>query len=426
LRLTALGAATAATAALACANVESPPGGPPDIAPPQIVAVQPESGSVARELRGDAVVRFDEVIDEMAGGGPGGAGGLSRFVSLSPVAGPVRVRWARSAIRVRPEEGWKPGRVYRLEVRRGILDLRRNVLDENRLILFSTGPAIPEAELRGTALHWVEQRVLAQAVIHAAPLPDTVPYATLADSAGEFRLAGIPPGRYRVYAIQDQNHNGQVDRREAYDSAEVVVDSVTGVVLWAFTHDSAGPRLRTADYVDSLSARLSFSLPLDPAAPLDTTRVRIVSLPDSAPVGVAAIYRQADFDSLLARERDAAAAADSARRAAADSPPPPPSPAPGAAPVAPRARPPAGAERAGGRPPPTAAGDTAAIRALLRRRPAPVDRVVVRVLRPFTPGARYVVRVSAARNLNGATADGQAVLAIPERRPAPADSTARP
>jgi hypothetical protein len=50
----------------------APPGGPPDSTPPHIVVVRPESGAVVPAWKGDAVIDFDEVIDEMAGGGGGG------------------------------------------------------------------------------------------------------------------------------------------------------------------------------------------------------------------------------------------------------------------------------------------------------------------------------------------------------------------
>ena len=60
-----------ACGAIACANVEPPPGGPPDTAPPQVMAVRPESGAVVRDFRQDAEIRFDEVVDEMASGTPG-------------------------------------------------------------------------------------------------------------------------------------------------------------------------------------------------------------------------------------------------------------------------------------------------------------------------------------------------------------------
>src|SRR5439155_1653242 len=98
-------------------------------------------------------------------------------------------------------------RVYHLQVLPGIADLRRNATKAGTTIVFTTGPAIPAATLSGTVLLWAEQRVLPQAVIRAAPLPDSVAYVMLADSGGNFGLSAVPPGRYRVWAIQDENNN---------------------------------------------------------------------------------------------------------------------------------------------------------------------------------------------------------------------------
>src|SRR5207247_6262294 len=207
--------------AFGCANQGEPPGGPPRTTPAAILRTIPESGAVVPGFRDKAVVQFDEVIDEAPGaigGGEGGGAitGLAQKIVLSPVAGDVKVSWHRSAIHVRPEEGWKPNRVYHLEVLPGIADLRRNVTKTGTTIVFSTGGALPGAALGGTALLWVEQRLLTQAVIRAAPLPDTAAYVTLTDSAGNFRLPGIRPGRYRVWALQAQNNNRRQHRREPF------------------------------------------------------------------------------------------------------------------------------------------------------------------------------------------------------------------
>ncbi|MGH7537638.1 MAG: Ig-like domain-containing protein, partial [Gemmatimonadales bacterium] len=316
-RRQALGAGLLVIAlAAACANTGPPPGGPPDEKPPLILGVYPESGAVLPELRGDAVIQFDGVIDELSGGAPspGSPGaGLGSRVLLSPTAGPVKVSWHRSAIHVKPKEGWKRGRVYHLEVLPGIADLRRNLTKDRRTIVFSTGPALPHAQLAGIAVQWVEQRALPGGLIQAVPLPDTIAYLTVADSAGTFRLGSLPPGRYAVFAVQDQNGNRQRDRREAYDSTLVMLDSSAAVVLWTFAHDTIGPRLRQAEPVDSTAARLTFSQPLDPALPLDSLEVRLLALPDSTPLAVRALLTSAGYDSLTARER---AAADSARAAA--------------------------------------------------------------------------------------------------------------
>src|SRR2546428_1463977 len=81
-----------AAALAACANQGEPPGGPPHTVPPQVVRVVPESGAVLPDLKGDAVIQFDEVIDEMPGSGGGGGGrrgGGGRGGAGAGAAGPV-------------------------------------------------------------------------------------------------------------------------------------------------------------------------------------------------------------------------------------------------------------------------------------------------------------------------------------------------
>ena len=378
----------------ACASQGDPPGGPPRTTAPAILSTVPESGKVVPDLHGDAVVQFDEVIDEMPsrGAAAGAISGLAQKIVLSPVGGDVKVSWHRSSIHVSPHEGWKRGRVYHLQVLPGISDLRRNVTKTGATIVFTTGPAIPAATLTGTVLAWVDQRTLPQAVIRAAPLPDTVAYVTLADSAGNFRLPAVSPGRYRVWAIQDENNNRRQDRREAFDTVTVTVDSTASALLWAFVHDTVGPRVRTVEPIDSVDFRVAFSAPLDPRRALDTAMVRLLTLPDSTPVAVRALYTQARFDSVQARAR---AVADSLKRLRdtthRDT-------------SAPKV-------------------DTARVRKLLSERPVPYDRVVVQTAQPLAPGAKYLVRVRGATNLSGVAADGQGVLVVPVPKPVTTDST---
>lgn len=411
-----------ALACAGCASQGDPPGGPPDTAPPQIMTVRPDSGAVLPDMKGDVVIQFNEVIDEMPGssGGTSGISGLAKLVTLSPVAGDVKVSWHRSAIHVHPNEGWRRGRVYRLELFPGVTDLRRNIMKQGRTIVFSTGPALPHAAITGTALAWVEQRTLAQGLILAALRPDTVPYVTYADSAGNFKLTGIPPGNYVVYAALDQNNNRRIDRREAYDSADVHVDSVANVVLWTFAHDTAGPRLKLAALVDSFALRLEFGAALDPATPLDTSAVHVFLLPDTTPVPVTGIYAAAAYDSARARERTVQ---DSLKHAADTSHRAPPVDTT-------RRAPPPVPGRQGGRAvgpggPNAPAADTLA-RHLLKQRPVPTDKIVVRVSVPLHPGSKYLARVRGATNLNGAKADGVTVLAVPVPKPAAKDTTKTP
>ncbi|HET9707148.1 MAG TPA: Ig-like domain-containing protein [Gemmatimonadales bacterium] len=408
LRLIAL----ASVALGACARTGEPPGGPPDVKAPVIIGVYPESGAVVSDLHADAVIQYDDVIDEMGGGGTAGgttgaATGLATKVLLSPTRGAYKVSWHRSAIHVKPAEGWKPGRVYHLEILPGISDLRRNSTKDRRTIIFSTGPPVPTSVLQGSVVQWVEQHILPNGLVRAQLLPDTIAYLAVTDSVGHFRLDAIPPGRYLVYAIVDQNNNRQRDRREAYDSAVVTLDTTASFVLWTFVHDSIGPRVRQVDAIDSVTARLTFSQPLDPAQPLDSLGVRVLALPDSTPLQIARRYSSADYDSVAARERAVAdsirAANDTTKKAA----PPPKKDTTvdttgRAVPIAPKP-----------------AVDTSALRALLRQRPVPQDKIVLRVETPLKPEGKYFVEVRGARNLNGARADGHTVLVVPKPKPPP-------
>ena len=311
--------------------------------------------------------------------------------------------WGRTRIRVKPKEGWKSGRVYHLELLPGIVDLRRNILKKGQLVVFSTGPEIPKATLTGNVIQWVEQRSMVGALIEAVPLPDSVGYLTVADSVGRFHLDALPPGRYVVYATADQNNNRRRDRREAYDSAAVTLDSTAGVALFAFVHDTVGPRVRTGTVVDSVTVRLEFSQAL--GAPLDTARVTVLQLPDSTPVTIASALSPRQYDSLTAAARKVAKP-DSARR---DSTPAARVPAP--APV----------DTTAARP------DTAELHRLLAQRPVPFDKYVLRFAAPLKAETRYVIRVRGAVNLNGASGDGQVVVLTPKPAPpAKTDSTNAP
>jgi Bacterial Ig-like domain len=411
-----------------CANQGPPPGGPLRTTPAALVRTVPESGAVVPDLRGDAVVQFDEVIDEAPGGAAAGGAitGLAQRVVLSPVAGDVKVSWHRDAIHVAPKEGWKRNRVYHIELLPGIADLRRNVTKTGRMIVFSTGSALPTAVLSGTALLWVEQRTLPQAVIRAAPLPDTVAYVTLTDSAGNFRLPDIPAGRYRVWAVQDQNNNRRQDRREPFDTVTVTVDSAATTVLWAFAHDTVGPRVTAVESVDTITLRVGFSQPLDPSRSPDTAAVRVFGLPDTTPVAVQALYRPAQFDSMQARARavadslkrlqDTTAHRDTTARRG------PPAPAGQRAPGV--ARTPGGPSR---RDTAAARVDTARVRKLLSQRPVPYDRLIIQTARPLTPGAKYLVRVHGATSLSGVAADARGVIQVPvPKPPTPRDTTKSP
>ncbi len=377
--------------AVGCATIQEPPGGPPDFTPPTIVSVTPDSGAVADGFRDDAVIQFDEVINERSGGA------LSNLVRLSPRPDELSVSWKRTRIAVKPKGGWRADVVYHLTLLAGVTDLQNNRLDSTRTIIFSTGGAIPATTLTGTVIDWEEGRLAPNALLEAVLIPDSLTYTVQADSAGHYRLTAVPEGTYLVFATIDQNGNGLRDSREAFDSARVYVDSAATQVLWTFAHDSVGPRITTA-LIDSTTLRVSFTQKLSPR-PEDSTHVSVFALPDTVPVSIANIWTPAVHDSIRAVQ--ASAARDSAdAEAEAD-------------PDSVVQRPPR--ERRPERPPvdsTAAAADTSGVSQLLAERPKLIDALVVRLLQPLTPGARFLV-VARARNVAGGASESQSVLVVP-------------
>ncbi|MCL4866367.1 MAG: Ig-like domain-containing protein, partial [Gemmatimonadales bacterium] len=229
----------AALLALACAKMGPPPGGPPDQVAPRLIARFPDSSEVLPNFRADAEFTFDEVISEGTAPNFGlGNGTLESLILLSPSDEVPVVRWRRDRITVRPREGWQNGRVYRIELRPGVADLRTNRLDQPAVITFTTGAVQPRTVLRGTVVDWTSRRPQAGGIVEAILMPDSLSYRSVADSTGAFTLGPLPAGEYLVYAGVDQNRNFRVDAREIFDSVRVAAGEETVGEIWAFRHDS--------------------------------------------------------------------------------------------------------------------------------------------------------------------------------------------
>ncbi len=384
-------------ALIACARIEPPPGGPPDPAPPRLIATRPDSFARLAEFDGSAEFVFDEVVSE--GGSPNrgqGTGGLEKLVILSPSNRIPQVSWRRNRITVRPREGWRPNRIYRVELLPGVTDLRSNRSEAGAVITFSTGAPRPDMTLDGQVMDWTTGRPAGGALIIASLLPDSLHYRGVADSSGRFSLGPLPQGDYSVSGVLDQDDDHTLDPREAFATASVARGKTAVGELWTFVHDTTAPRIQTVTVDDSVKATVTFSQKLDPRQRLGTRDVSLRLLPDSTPVTVLSLLPRPLDDSLHGRRaaavdsvapEDSAAQRDTARA--------------GRRIPAPRGRAPA--------------------EVVKPSRPPLNDKLVVRVPRPWKPGSRLVVEIRGVRNVSGVPGTAVGVLAVPE--PPKADTT---
>ena len=376
--------------------MEPPPGGPPDAEPPQLIATVPDSMAQLPGFHGDVEFRFDEVISEGSTANTGtGTGDLEKLILLSPTTRVPDVSWRRSRITVRPAEGWRADRVYRVELLPGVTDLRRNRSEEGKAVTFSTGGPPPSTTLRGIVVDWTSARPAPEALVVALLLPDSLPYRALADSSGHFSFGPLPAGDYVVSGVLDQNGNRVADPREAFDSVRLARGRTDAGELWAFVHDTTPPHIRTVTVGDSVSATIELSQPVDPRNRLAPGSAVVALLPDSSPVPVVSLLPKSVDDSLHAA---AAAKPDSLR---------PDSLQPDslqADTVAAPGRRPGVRARTGAQTQP------------LTTRPPLADHLVVRVTRPWTPGAKYAITLRKLRNVTGIAADAVGTLVVPERQ----------
>jgi hypothetical protein len=390
----------------ACARMGAPPGGPADKAPPKLIGTVPESTAAYPGWKSDVEFRFDEVISE--GGSPNigtGTGDLEKLIILSPTQQIPVVKWKRDRIAVRPREGWKPDRVYRVELLPGVIDLRRNRSDTTVVLTFATGGPPPADTIRGLVLDWAAGKPARQALVELYILPDSLVYRTRADSSGRFVMGPLPRAGWTVYGVIDQNNNHRRESREAWDSTVIAPGTTTAGVLWTIPRDTIPPRITTITADDSLKATITFSLPLDPTQAPESLGFSLLTQQDSLPVAYLSLLPKPTDDS-IARTRQAQRDSATADTTVADTT------AGGAKPARPvKARPPR-------TPVDTAPPSPARVEAdsILRSRPALYDKLVLRVERPFVAEGRYLIEIRGIRSVAGVTGDARGVLAIPKPR----------
>src|SRR5262249_31817879 len=196
--------ATGLIAATGCARKQMPSGGPPDLEPPKVVAVTPDSGAVGVSLEPKLSVEFSEGMDPRT---------ASLAVELAPRVEIKQRRWSGRKLTLVLQDSLKADQTYTLFVGADARDRHGNALVEGRTIPFSTAAKFPAGVIEGEV----------EAVGFGVPgtflwcypeghSPDSTARdfdaVGLASADGAFSVTGLHvPGRYRVWAFADLNRN---------------------------------------------------------------------------------------------------------------------------------------------------------------------------------------------------------------------------
>jgi hypothetical protein len=369
--------------AAGCAHVEAPTGGPQIREAFDLVAVRPDSLAVVPPFRGQVVFEFERRLSER---------GLDEAVLVSPRTSPVVVSHARRQLRVSLRNGWEPGHIYHVTVLPTFQDLWNNRPVGRSMVVFSTGPGIPETRLGGTVLDRITGRPELEIRVEAIRAADSLVYSTRTDSAGDFSLDRIPPGEYNVRAFRDLNRNRALDPFEPRDTTLVQLAAADSAHarLRVVAPDTTPPEPQRAELRAGILT-VTFDDHLEPAQALAPEQVEIVdTLGTIVPV-----------ERLAVGQLPPAPAAADTVPPDADAPVPPP----------PALVPPAGAGQVPAEP----------------DEPLPSQTLAVEPGDLLTPGMQYIIRVRGIINVVGLAGDGEVTLEVPVAQPtAPAVEAAPP
>lgn len=212
-----------ASAVAACARIGSPDGGPYDETPPRIVRTSPKFGSANEKNVKKVVIEFDEIVK---------IDNASEKVVISPpqIEQPeIEADGRRVTVQLR--DTLKPGMTYTIDFADAIVDNNEGNPFGNYAFTFSTGERVDTFQVSGNVLDASNLEPIKGILVglykvggeedadSACVLPDSVfrtkPFERISrtDGSGHFIVKGLAPGKYRVYALKDQNQNYVYDQK---------------------------------------------------------------------------------------------------------------------------------------------------------------------------------------------------------------------
>lgn len=143
-RLPGLAALVVAGFSLAgCAEMGEPPGGPPDLVPPRVLTVTPESLATGVDRLAPIAVAFSEKVDHAA---------VREWFSISPYRPLAHVDWKGGVASFRFENGLPADTTVVFSIGTGVRDRAGNPLGTILRRAFSTGPRLAPGRIAGRLL----------------------------------------------------------------------------------------------------------------------------------------------------------------------------------------------------------------------------------------------------------------------------------
>jgi len=218
---------------ISCAVQKSPGGGPLDRTPPEIEYTNPASDSLGLPLHLERIdLRFSERMDQSS---------LNNNIYISP---PLKFEtewdgWDELTLHL--QDSLLPEKTYVVSIGAGARDLQKNSMKESLQFAFSTGTVIDSGSIKGKIFHKEKNKIYNLFAYDLSdstafnPLKNKPEYITQSGPSGDFNFTYLQLGRYRIMAVEDQNHNLLVDA-----DYEKIGIPVKDVLLDSARHTASG------------------------------------------------------------------------------------------------------------------------------------------------------------------------------------------
>jgi uncharacterized protein (DUF2141 family) len=196
-----------------CANRVTPEGGDKDVKAPEIVKVQPPSGSVGLS-KGEISITFNEYVQLKESSGR---------VIVSPVISPAPTFAIRKkSIIISLPDSLRPNTTYTINFGNTIADVNEGNSLPSYQYVFSTGTYLDSLMVKGRIVNAQTGKPEKDAValLYQENTPDSMllkkipDYFALSGQDGNFTIYNIAPGKYHVLALSDKNKNYILDQAD--------------------------------------------------------------------------------------------------------------------------------------------------------------------------------------------------------------------
>ena len=246
-----------------CANQLPPGGGEVDKIPPEVVEVYPPDGTINYD-EDYFEVDFSEYVDKRS---------FKDALFISPFAeGRLNYDWTGTGVTIEFTEGLKKNTTYTITIGTDVVDRNnRNRMAESFTFSFSTGNQIDKNSISGKVYGSNKEGVLIFAYKITETNKDTLlngkpDYISQTGNDGSYKLTGLAPANYRIFAVKDEFRDLIYDLNQDMmgippeDILFTTNDtSFTGLNFRLFKADTTAPRMLKAIMTDERHILLSLS-----------------------------------------------------------------------------------------------------------------------------------------------------------------------